>query len=574
MTRAFVGVLLACYTPLFAQTPTPITSAAWRADVRTLARELPQRHPAPFGKISQRQWDSATASFERRLPTLTRNQILVGIMRLVTLVGDAHTTFEPDPSLGLRWYPLELYAFEDGLFVRRADSSHAGLVGAKILRIGRATAAEAVTQAGTIIPHENDWWVRAWAPMWLMIPEVLDGLGLAADAEHLPLVVERGGRVDTVIVTPGGRFGEGHGAAPIDMRTWVSLRPGPAPLWEQRPEQPFWWTYEADRNTVYVCMRAVVPGPQSNTNRAQWDQVFALVDSIPGASLVIDLRENLGGNGGLNRYPVQQILRRPVLDRPDRLFVVIGRRTFSAGQQFTNLLEAWTQATLVGEPTGQQPSQYGDHRPLVLRNSHLTIQISSVFHQAPNEFDRRSFVPPAVYAPLTSVDYQNGTDPAWTAIATPESGPAVVDIIAQSIVAGDTAAAERALRAAQDATRNRFRSLERQVNALGYRLLGADSVAQAVLVLQLNTRVYPARRTRSTVWARRCWRRGDATRRSLRTVTRPWSSRDFRPRCRRCSDWACRSAGYGFQVPFATAGTKLSIPGGGNDSVFPCSALW
>ena len=48
------------------------------------------------------------------------------------------------------------------------------------------------------------------------------------------------------------------------------------------------------------------------------------------------------------------------------LFVIIGRRTFSAGQQFTNLLEAWTQATLVGEPTGQRPSQYGDHRRLPL----------------------------------------------------------------------------------------------------------------------------------------------------------------------------------------------------------------
>ena len=47
------------------------------------------------------------------------------------------------------------------------------------------------------------------------------------------------------------------------------------------------------------------------------------------------------------------------------------------------------------------------------------------------------------------------------------------------------------MRAAQDETRNRFRSLERDVNALGYQLLGAGNVAQAVQVFQLNTRVYP-----------------------------------------------------------------------------------
>src|SRR2546430_12521 len=122
----------------------------------------------------------------------------------------------------------------------------------------------------------------------------------------------------------------------------------------------FWWTYDAPSRTLYACMRGVLPVPRSATNRSQWDRLFALADSVSPARLVLDIRENTGGNGGLNRYPVQQLLRRPTLDRPDRLFVIIGRRTFSAGQQFTNLLEAWTQATFVGEPSGQRPSQYGD----------------------------------------------------------------------------------------------------------------------------------------------------------------------------------------------------------------------
>ena len=66
-------------------------------------------------------------------------------------------------------------------------------------------------------------------------------------------------------------------------------------------------------------LRAVAPAPHANTNRTQWDAVFGLADSVSPARLVLDIRENLGGNGFLNRYPVQQILRRPALDRPDRL---------------------------------------------------------------------------------------------------------------------------------------------------------------------------------------------------------------------------------------------------------------
>ena len=476
---------------LAAQAATSTDPAAWRADLRILAEEVPKRHPAPFLNISRAQWDSAVSAIDRRLPTLSRNQSLVELYRLIAFLGDAHTNLQPEPSLGLRYYPLELYSFEDGLFVRRADSAHAGLVGTKVLRIGRTSADEAVTAAASIIPHENEWWVRAWAPFWLMSPEMLDGLGLVADAERLPLVVERNGRVDTVVVAPAGRFRQEHAPAPIDLSRWPSMRGSVIPLWEQHSGEAFWWVYLPESRTLYVSLRAVVPAPRSATNRAQWDEIFALADTAALERLVIDIRENTGGNGDLNRYPVQQILRRPALDRRDRLFVIIGRRTFSAAQQFTNLLEAWTQATLVGEPTGQRTSQYGDHRPLALPSHLLTVNISSVFHQAQSAFDRRAFVPPAIYAPLTSADYRRGVDPALAAILATNSGPSVAELVEQAIVAGDTARAELALREAQGAVANRFRSLEAEVNALGYRLLGAGAIDRAIAVFRVNTRVYP-----------------------------------------------------------------------------------
>lgn len=490
MPRLIVCLALLWSGSLAAQTLPAGDATGWRSDLRLLAAELPRRHPAPFRRISAAQWDSATRSVDQRLAGLTRNGILVEFYRLVALIGDAHTVVQPDVSLGLRYYPLELYAFDDGLFVRRADSAHADLVGARILRIGRVSADSALAAAGTILSHENDGWVRAWGPFNLMVPELVDGLGLADDVERLPLVVERDGRRATVVVTPAGRF-QRHMPDPVDMSGWVSMRRGPAPLWEQRPDEVFWWTWLADSRTLYVSMRAVAPAPRSNTNRAQWDAVFALADSVSPQRLVLDIRDNLGGNGFLNRYPIQQILRRPALDQRDRLFVIIGRRTFSAGQQFTNQLEWWTQGTLVGEPTGQRPTQHGDHRPLALPNSRLTVQISSAFHQAPDPFDDRLFVAPVLYTPLTSTAYRRGEDPALAAILAATTPPPVAQQVEQAIAAGDTAGAERTLRTAQDAVLNRYRSFEAEINALGYRLLGTGAVDRAIAVFAINTRVYP-----------------------------------------------------------------------------------
>lgn len=475
---------------LSAQTPAVPTTEAWQSDLQLLAREMPARHPGIFANITRSQWDSAVASLAGRIPGLSQNERVVEIFRLVALVGDAHTAVQPTPPLRMRYYPLELYQFEDGLFIRRADSAHRALVGSRVVKIGRKTVEQALASVGEVISHENEWWVRSLGPFWLMVPEILDGLDLVDDPERLPLVVEKNGRSETVVVTPAGFLGHGGGEA-FDTSLWVSMRTAAPPLYEQRSDQMLWWTLLPGSRTLYVSMRGVVPGPRSATNRAQWDQIFSLADSVHIEKLIIDVRDNGGGNGGLNRYPVQQILRRPAIDQPGHLYVIIGRRTFSAAQQFANLLEAWTQATFAGEPTGQKPSQYGDHRPLVLPGTQLLVQISSVFHQAPNEFDQRLFVPPALYTPLTSADYAEGRDPALVAILNPPAGPSPVEQVQASLMQSDSTAAERILRAAQSATINRFKSLESDVNRLGYQLLGNGETAKAIQAFQLNTRVYP-----------------------------------------------------------------------------------
>ena len=132
--RSFLFIaLLVVATTAASATTAPVNVAAWRADLDTLERELPIRHPAPFANVPRVRWHSAATALERRLPAMSRNQAIVGFMRLVALVGDAHTDLDPGPALGLRFYPLELYSFDDGLFVRRADSTHAALVGANAL---------------------------------------------------------------------------------------------------------------------------------------------------------------------------------------------------------------------------------------------------------------------------------------------------------------------------------------------------------------------------------------------------------------------------------------------------------
>jgi len=63
--------------------------------------------------------------------------------------------------------------------------------------------------------------------------------------------------------------------------------------------------------------------------------------------------------------------------------------------------------------------------------------------------------------------------------------------IEHAVAGNDTVTAERELTAARDKPSNRFRSFESETNALGYRLLAARKLEQALVVFRLNTRAYP-----------------------------------------------------------------------------------
>src|SRR6185295_14240944 len=94
------------------------------------------------------------------------------------------------------------------------------------------------------------------------------------------------------------------------------------------------------------------------------------------AALVLDLRHNNGGDGSLNWLLVREIVRAEKLDRDGALYVITGRRTFSAAMTLASMLETHTHAIFVGEPTGSRPNFYGEDTPLTLPYSGLSGSIS------------------------------------------------------------------------------------------------------------------------------------------------------------------------------------------------------
>ncbi len=222
------------------------------ADLEQLGAELLARHPNPFANIDRSDWESAVSDLDGKLDGMTPNQFGVALQRLVALLGDANTSVNPqrDTALSKRRYPVELYLFEDGLYVRRAAPEFGDIVGGKVVLIGKADPGDAIRAVAETISHENTWWIRALAPERLVIPEVLDGLGLVDDLEHLPLTVEKEGGTTTATLSPVAVVGLGddrRGAA-IDESDWIDM--------DTAAEPPQWRRHPGETHVARLARRA------------------------------------------------------------------------------------------------------------------------------------------------------------------------------------------------------------------------------------------------------------------------------------------------------------------------------
>ena len=464
----------------------------WREDLRVLSTEIPKRHPNAFAKIAREQWDSAVKSLDARLPQLKRHEVIVEFMRIVAMVGDGHTAFapEPDERVGFHRFPIQLYDFHDGLYIISADSAHADIVGAKVITIGPSSSQAAVHTAGRVISRESPNWIRARAASLLAIPEVLAALGLGRDTLTADFGVEINGKPRMVtLVGTGSAVGNVHMAAgrQVDVRRTAR---GEDPLWQRMPGLAWWFRITPDKQ-LYINYRAGAPFSDGESNEHFFRRAFAAGDSARVERVILDIRNNGGGNNFMNRNVVKEIIRRPGIDQPDKLLVLIGRGVFSAAQNLVNELDYYTNATFVGEPTGNAPNQFGDARPLELPRSRFVVQVSSLLWQSHRASDNRTWFTPDYYAEMSSEDYRTKRDPVLETALRRATGTTLARTLLAAAEKGDTAGVRGFISSYRFNDENRYRNIEADVNAAGYEMLRAGQTDAAITVFRVNTTLYP-----------------------------------------------------------------------------------
>lgn len=337
-----------------------LTTDEWRRDLERLAEILITRHGSPFHRTSREAFSHEVTRIRAALPTLSGPEVVVEFGRLAALIGDGHTWVEG--ARGRPRFNLELFWFEDGLRLIGIEAIHRHLLGARLVAVGSLPASQVVRRLRVFASQgETEWSYRAVAPHLIASPDVLRAAGIGGGATRHFTFRTSDGRTHRLLL------------AAVASRPQRVLLGGGRPLWD-RGEEAFRVERLPD-GTLYVNWRNYDGLAEHAAS------LLARLDRDRPCRLILDLRDNGGGDYNHGRAFITQLTARDWLNHADRLFVLTGRGTFSAAMTNAVDFKRSTRATLVGEPPGAAPNNWQEIRRFHLPLSGLAVGVSTRYYE-------------------------------------------------------------------------------------------------------------------------------------------------------------------------------------------------
>ena len=353
----------------------------------------------------------AAAALSSNVPHYSDDRMLFEMQRLAALVGDGHTYIIPVGARVApgRALPVRFYLFSNGLFIVDAQPGWERWIGSRLERIGTASDTRLLAYLKPAISADNPHMWRWIGPPFLNLRGAIE---LATDrriGDSLTVVLRnranRAVRVSMPMLPPPRMQGVPKLVAP--------KVPGVSPpLWLRDVARNYMIEPLPDR-VLYVQFNQVVDAPDESL--AQFAaRLDGEISRTRPQAIVLDVRHNNGGNSHLFPPLVEVLWRYDAASPSHGLFVLTGRNTFSAAQNFIAQIDKRTRAVFVGEPSSSKPNFVGEENEVVLPWSGAVGSISNRYHEnIPG--DTRPWIPIDIPVELSSADYFGGKDPVLTA---------------------------------------------------------------------------------------------------------------------------------------------------------------
>jgi len=388
-----------------------LSKEQWREDLAYLAQEMPRVHPCLFENVTEAEFYEAVSDLDRRIDDLDAVRIKSEIAKIAALPNDAHTF--PNVfslTLDIHIYPLQLHLFDDGLMVVDAARENGKAIGCRLVEVCGVPVREAMRAVAPYLSAENETATKMRSVAALTVSEWLYSSGVADGPDRAVFTfADSAGERFSITMSPVNYIPVGYWAFGRTIENTFC----PAKSGNRRDN--YWFEYREDTKTVYVQFNQCYEEEESSMAEFT-DRLADVVDSQDFERFVVDIRNNDGGNGEMVHPLADFISDSKKVNRAGRLFVIIGRGTFSAAVMFAAKVGNTTKALFVGEPSSQGPVFCSNPDPVALPNCGMQVFVSTRVTPGSFLFDRRDRISPDIPVGYAWADYVSGRDPCMEAI--------------------------------------------------------------------------------------------------------------------------------------------------------------
>ena len=366
----------------------------WDEDIDYFSINLTDNHKNLFHNISQSEFVTDIADLRSKTNELTDAQINIELFRIISKIGDSHTSIGSGSYLSS--VPLMIEWLSDGFFITHIHSDYQQYLGNKIVSINGVDLSVIINKFRTIIAYENEYCFKLFLPSYLRVPEIYQYFGYSNKANTITFNLENGNQFDL-------DSGSDEMTSIYENTT--------LPLYLSNTSEYYWYELLDNDNLLYIQYNKAW---EMNNLPFQTftDQISGLVNQNSNISkIAIDLRLNTGGNSTIAK-PLFELLQSLILDgqlESENIYIIIGRKTFSSAVLNSIELQKMVNPIFIGEPSGGKPNHYGEVKSFFLPNSHLKVRYSSNYFSWV-EGDPPSIIP-NISMPISSEDLLQGHDP-------------------------------------------------------------------------------------------------------------------------------------------------------------------
>jgi hypothetical protein len=305
------------------------------------------------------------------------------------------------------------YWYKDGIYIQGTTKDHKNILGKRILAINELPIETVVERLQTLFVADNEAMTKKNVPWMLNSNAILSFLDITAGEKATFTLADTEGKEEKVVL-PAIEWKYDKEQLAFLEQDSVAFTLKKLPKW-------FWKEYFPDDKIMFVqynrCDGKEVRKKYYKDNKAEYPsfkefgkKLLKELKQNDVEKLVFDMRYNGGGSSRQGTELIKDIAKLD-LNGKHKIYVLIGRQTFSSAILNTLDFKQETDAVLIGEPTGGMPNHFGEVRSFTLPNNKLKVRYSTKYFKKVEE--DVSTITPDIEIETFFNDYRSGIDPVW-----------------------------------------------------------------------------------------------------------------------------------------------------------------